>query len=89
MREFFGLIFYQYPKLLLEDSIIDPRLGSHIQNSYENFEMALDELADIQKVKNKSGKEVCILNLRNPLGSFEWKGDWSDTSPQWTDKIKT
>ena len=46
-------------------------------------------IKQIQKVKNKSGKEVCILNLRNPLGSFEWKGDWSDTSPQWTDKIKT
>jgi hypothetical protein len=38
-------------------------------------------LLNIQKVKNKTGKEVSILNLRNPLGSFEWKGDWSDNSP--------
>jgi hypothetical protein len=44
---------------------------------------------NIQKVKNKQGKEVNILNLRNPLGSLEWKGDWSDSSPQWTDKLKT
>ena len=26
-----------------------------------------------------------IVNVRNPWGSFEWKGDWSDNSPCWTE----
>lgn len=29
-----------------------------------------------------------FLNIRNPWGSFEWDGDWSDNSPKWTPKLK-
>ena len=25
-----------------------------------------------------------LIQLRNPWGSLEWTGDWSDSSPQWT-----
>lgn len=31
---------------------------------------------------------VQLLNIRNPWGNFEWTGDWSDTSPLWTDALK-
>lgn len=29
-----------------------------------------------------------LVQLRNPWGDFEWKGDWSDSSDLWTDEIK-
>ena len=28
------------------------------------------------------------MKLRNPWGSFEWKGDWSDNSDCWTPELK-
>lgn len=39
-------------------------------------------------VKDKSGQEVNIVQLRNPWGSFEWKGSWSDDSDDWTPELK-
>jgi len=29
-----------------------------------------------------------ILKIRNPWGKFEWKGDYSDDSPLWTQELK-
>lgn len=29
-----------------------------------------------------------LIKLRNPWGELEWTGDWSDSSPLWTKKLK-
>ncbi|KRX06827.1 hypothetical protein PPERSA_11472 [Pseudocohnilembus persalinus] len=33
-------------------------------------------------------KEVRLVQLRNPWGKYEWKGDWSDKSDMWTPELK-
>ena len=39
-------------------------------------------------VKDKSGNNVQLVQVRNPWGSFEWKGDWGDDSDCWTEQAK-
>jgi hypothetical protein len=34
------------------------------------------------------GQNVRLCKLRNPWGSGEWKGDWSDNSPKWTPELR-
>ena len=33
-------------------------------------------------------RKIRLLQLRNPWGEQEWKGDWSDRSAKWTDEYK-
>jgi len=33
-------------------------------------------------------EKVRLLKLRNPWGSGEWTGDWSDNSDKWTDQLR-
>jgi calpain-15 len=37
-------------------------------------------------INTSSGHRLC--KLRNPWGSLEWNGDWSDNSPLWTEVLK-
>lgn len=36
----------------------------------------------------ESSKGDRLVKLRNPWGSMEWTGDWSDTSPLWTEEMQ-
>ena len=40
------------------------------------------------EVVDKEGNHVKLLKLRNPWGTFEWKGDWGDLSDKWTPELK-
>lgn len=44
-------------------------------------------LLDVRDIDTKDGPEH-LVKLRNPWGDFEWKGDWSDTSSNWTPELK-
>mmetsp|Transcript_16055 Transcript_16055/g.17391 ORF Transcript_16055/g.17391 Transcript_16055/m.17391 type:complete len:757 (-) Transcript_16055:897-3167(-) len=37
------------------------------------------------KLTSKGDK---LLKIRNPWGSIEWNGDWSDSSPLWTEEMQ-
>lgn len=36
----------------------------------------------------ESSKGIKLMKLRNPWGSMEWTGDWSDSSPLWTEEMQ-
>lgn len=39
-------------------------------------------------VVDSNGNTAQICKLRNPWGSFEWKGDWGDESDLWTEELR-
>jgi calpain-15 len=43
---------------------------------------------DAREVIDFDGKNDRIIQVRNPWGVFEWKGDWSDNSRKWTSNLK-
>jgi len=37
---------------------------------------------------DEKGQISRLIKMRNPWGSMEWNGDWSDGSKKWTPKIR-
>lgn len=50
-----------------------------VENIVQSHEYSL-----IQVAKNANGEGVDLVQLRNPWGSCEWQGDWSDKSDKWS-----
>lgn len=65
--------------------------ASHGQGENRNEEGVISghaySLISIHEVKSE-GQTVRLLRLRNPWGSGEWQGDWSDKSQLWTPTLK-
>lgn len=55
-------------------------LGLITNHSYYVLETAV--LSDIK------GEKIQLLRVKNPWGTNEWDGDWSDKSSKWTDDYK-
>jgi hypothetical protein len=51
-------------------------MGFVTQHAY-----SLNNVAD---VVSSYGQQTTIVQIRNPWGSFEWNGAWSDNSEYWT-----
>ncbi|CAK58158.1 unnamed protein product (macronuclear) [Paramecium tetraurelia] len=42
----------------------------------------------LQTILHPIKGEVTLIKLRNPWGQKVWRGEWSDDSPSWTEKLK-
>jgi hypothetical protein len=40
-------------------------------------------------IRDKYGRDVRLVKLRNPWGQGEWTGEWSDSSANWTPELKS
>ena len=45
-------------------------------------------LLSVAQILDDDENQINLVKLRNPWGSGEWKGDWSDKSDKWTDDIR-
>lgn len=41
-------------------------------------------ILDVEDIVDSRGKAARVLQIRNPWGKFEWRGDFSDNSSLWT-----
>mmetsp|Transcript_17849 Transcript_17849/g.34870 ORF Transcript_17849/g.34870 Transcript_17849/m.34870 type:complete len:444 (-) Transcript_17849:85-1416(-) len=74
-------VFFQHLKKLDKRRAIIAA-GSNGQGEAKNAEgIVAGHAYAVLKVKEVAGFKM--LMLRNPWGSFEWNGDWSDNSPLW------
>ena len=66
---------------------------SEINNSLKNLGIISQHaysVLDALHFYDDSNNPVYLIKLRNPHGTNEWKGDWSDRSEKWTSKrVKT
>jgi hypothetical protein len=45
-------------------------------------------ILDVQEIIDSRGQRAKLLQIRNPWGKFEWKGDFSDDSNLWTPEAR-
>ena len=63
------------------DALITASVSNKKEHINEELGIIEGHTYTVKQVVNIKGFR--LLNLRNPWGSFEWKGDWSDQSKLW------
>ena len=79
--------------LILNGEAQDYIMCASVDNAVPEEEERLKTLGIVAKhaytlLTAKEIGDLKLVKLRNPWGRFEWLGDWSDSSPLWTDEMK-
>ena len=45
-------------------------------------------ILQVKRITLDNGDFERLIQIRNPWGFHEWKGDWSDKSDRWTENTK-
>lgn len=57
-----------------------------IDEEYQKLGLRPRHAYSVMNVEELSGNR--LVQLRNPWGTFSWKGDWSDNSSNWTPELR-
>ena len=72
-----------------ENDYINDRADSNVPRSKKSGLISGHSYSILSTHQFKhQGSKVKLLKLRDPHGSMEWDGDWSDTSDKWTPKLR-
>ena len=85
MHEIFAWLYENQQNLLITSGIRGGSGGAGGEVLQDNGLHAGHEysLLKLELVRNKSNKVIQMVHLRNPWGSGEFNGDWSDSSSLW------
>lgn len=87
MKPFEKLLDFQSKACVIGASIHNDQLPKGLtEKDVTEKGLCLTHIYVVTKVRAYKGME--FLCLRNPWGSHEWLGDYSDTSPLWTPELK-
>lgn len=61
--------------------------GNHAYSFVGGYELS-NATGELRKAEGSDPSNIRLIKLRNPWGNGEWKLDWSDNSPLWTQNLK-
>lgn len=67
-----------------KNKLIKSRASLQVRKEYIFLSRVQGHAYAILDVKETSDKKHKLVKIRNPWGTFEWKGMWSDGSKSWT-----
>jgi len=80
-----GDMFFLVRKYVKAGALMGASIDSDGENKDDNKGLVAGHAYSVLDARSfqHNGGRVNLLNLRNPWGTFEWKGAWSDNSAEW------